>query len=148
MKHYFTLSLLLTFTIISCIMNKPQKTSEQLKKELIQVEHDFAAMAKEKGMADAFLAFAAEDAVLNRNDKLIKGKDAIKAYFEQQTLVNVQLTWEPDFVDVAASGDLGYTYGKYTFSATNSNGEPVHAIGLFHTVWKRQNDGSWKFVWD
>ena len=148
MKPYLAFGLLLAFTIISCTMNKPQKTSEQLKKELIQVEHDFATMAKEKGMAEAFLAFAADDAVLNRNDKLSKGKKAMKSYFEQQTLSNIQLAWEPDFVDVAASGDLGYTYGKYTFSATNSNGDPIQATGIFHTVWKRQKDGSWKFVWD
>ena len=55
---------------------------------------------------------------------------------------------EADYIDVAASGDLAYSYGDYQFSALNENNEPVEASGIFHTVWKRQSDGSWKYVWD
>ena len=148
MKRIGIALLLLGALLNACTMNQPKKTTEELKHEIIQAEHDFATMAKEKGMAEAFLAFAAEDAVINRNDSLIKGKAAIKAYFDNQTLKDEQLAWKPDFVDVAASGDLGHTYGKYTFSAITSTGESIQAEGIFHTVWKRQEDGSWKFVWD
>ena len=148
MKHIGIALLLIGAFLNACQMDKSKKSTEQLKNEIIQAEHDFAAMAKEKGMAEAFLAFAAEDAVINRADSLIKGKPAIQNYFSNQTLQDVQLAWEPDFVDVAASGDLGYTYGKYTFSAVTSSGKTIQATGIFHTVWKRQPDGSWKFVWD
>ncbi|MCB9249994.1 MAG: hypothetical protein H6613_16335 [Ignavibacteriales bacterium] len=34
-------------------------------------------------------------------------------------------------------GDLAYTYGHYTFSATNPTGENISAKGIFHTVWKK-----------
>ena len=51
-------------------------------------------------------------------------------------------------MDVSESGDLAYTYGKYTFSAFDSNAKKIEAKGIFHTVWKRQEDGSWKFVYD
>jgi ketosteroid isomerase-like protein len=148
MKQIGILPLLIGVLMNACTMNQPKKTTEELKNEIIQAEHDFATMAKEKGMAEAFLAFAAEDAVLNRNDSLIKGKLAIKAYFDKQTLTDNQLAWEPDFVDVAASGDLGHTYGKYTFSAVTPSGKTIQAEGVFNTVWKRQADGNWKFVWD
>jgi ketosteroid isomerase-like protein len=52
------------------------------------------------------------------------------------------------FVDVAASGDLAYTYGQYTISSKDENGKEITKSGVFHTVWKQQSDGSWKYVWD
>jgi ketosteroid isomerase-like protein len=36
----------------------------------------------------------------------------------------------------------------YTFTFTDSLGSKNEATGVFHTVWKRQSDGSWRFVWD
>ena len=119
-----------------------------LKNEVLKVEMNFAELAKTEGVAKAFLNYAADNAVLNRNNSLIKGKDAIKSYFDSQTLKDVKLEWEPDFVDVAITGDLAYTYGHYKFSAVDSEGKNILNEGNFHTVWKRQKDGSWKYVWD
>jgi ketosteroid isomerase-like protein len=121
---------------------------ETWRREVRDAEAAFAAMVRERGVGEAFLHFAAADAVLNRNDRLIKGKPAIREYFAGQTLRDVKLEWTPEFVDVSASGDLAYTYGPYTFSAKDAEGKPVAAEGIFHTVWKRQPDGVWKFVWD
>lgn len=58
-------------------------------------------LLKKEGMAKAFLFYAAENAVLNRNNALIKGKEEIKNYFEKQTITDVTLEWKPDFVDIA-----------------------------------------------
>lgn len=116
------------------------------KNEIMQAELDFAAMAKEEGMNKAFLAFVADDGVLMRNDRLIKGKDAIKSFMQNST--SKGLSWKPDFVDVSASGDLGYTFGSYTYTYTDPTGNKVVSKGIFHTVWKRQADNTWKFVWD
>ena len=70
------------------------------------------------------------------------------AYFDRIKLRNISLDWYPDFIEVSDAGDLGYTYGHYTFSATDAEGKPVQDAGIFHTVWKRQADGQWRFVWD
>jgi len=102
-------------------------------------------MAKERGMTAAFYAFAADDAVIKRGQNIIKGKEAIKEFYERQPSTG-QLEWSPDFADV--SGDLGYTYGKFTFSEKDSTGAVNQTTGFFHTVWKKQKDGTWKFVWD
>ena len=120
------------------------------KEEIRQTEQAFSALSEKEGMATAFLAYAAEDAVLMRNNKLIKGYDAIEDRFKANPVVPsaATLTWEPDFVDVSGSGDLGYTYGTYTLVTTDSLGNNSTSTGVFHTVWKRQEDGSWKFVWD
>lgn len=132
----------------SCNMEDKNKTISMYKEEIHKTEQAFAKMVKEKGMKEAFLAFAADDAVLSRNNILVKGKDAIRSYFEKGTLQDIKLEWAPDFIDVSVSGDLGYTYGKYKFSAKDGNGKLIESRGIFHTVWKRQKDGKWRFVWD
>lgn len=83
-----------------------------------------------------------------RNDQLVIGKEAIRARFEKLGPQAGTLSWSPDFVDVSASGDLGYTYGKYGFTFADSNGVEQKSEGVFHSVWKRQVDGAWKYVWD
>lgn len=151
MKINLTLSLLL-ISMLACTSSDQQKETtidpEQVKAEVRQAEKDFNDLAAREGVPAAFLAFAAEDAVLNRNNQIFKGKEAMKTYFEAGTLQNVSLIWAPDFVDVSASGDMAYTYGKYQFSAVDSTGQEIKSEGIFHTVWKKQTDGSWKFVYD
>jgi len=132
--------------LYSCSMEPDKKSIEKWKQEILETEQSFAKMAREEGMKKAFLTYAAEDAVLMRNNSLVVGKKNIELLYEKQT--SKGLAWTPDFVDVAASGDLGYTYGHYTFKSADSSGTISEDRGVFHTVWKRQSDGSWKFVWD
>ena len=132
----------------SCSMKKADQT-EQYKNEIVAAEKAFAKLVKEKGIKEGFLSFAADSAVVRRGEELHIGKEALNLLYSRPSkLKDVVLEWTPDFVDVAASGDLGYTYGKYYFSGTDSLGNTIEERGIFHTVWKRQQDGSWKFVWD
>ena len=150
MKQTILLSIILTTLLLSC--NKPKSDSdiEKWKQEIVNTEKEFADMAKKEGIPKAFISFADDNAVLMRNNALIIGKESLKTSFgkQDQGSGNVSLTWAPDFVDVSASGDLGYTYGKYEYSVTDSLGNVTLDSGIFHTVWKRQSDGSWRFVWD
>lgn len=114
----------------------------------MQAEKEFASMAAKEGIPNAFLAFADEKAVLHRNEMLVKGKTEMKKYFDRQTIKIISLTWAPDFVEVASSGDLGYTYGEYQIIYLDKEGKEIFDKGIFHTVWKKQPDGQWKFVWD
>jgi ketosteroid isomerase-like protein len=56
----------------------------------------------------------------------------------------VQLTWEPEGGDISTSGELGYTYGIYELKGSND----VVERGTYVTIWKKQEDGKWKFVLD
>lgn len=105
-------------------------------------------MAAEKSIAEAFAYFAAEDAVIKReNDTLIVGRDDIRKYYEKGN-PNAKVNWAPDFIDVSEDGTMGYTYGKFHWKITNEAGEDAEYKGRFHTVWMRQPDKSWKYVWD
>jgi ketosteroid isomerase-like protein len=132
--------------MISC--QRPQKEKDKLIQEIMQVEKDFNDRLSEHGIRDAFLYYADEGAVIMRNNKIIKGKADIASFYDQAAFENIKLTWSPDFVDVSASGDLAYTYGHYQFESVDSTGQKVTSEGIFHTVWKKQPEGDWKFVYD
>jgi ketosteroid isomerase-like protein len=122
---------------------------KDFEKEVHDAEKAFEKMASEKGIAEAFYFYADENAVIKRqNDTLIKGRDNIRNYYAGQNLKNATVNWTPDFISVSENGDLAYTYGKYIWTNKNDKGELKTATGVFHTVWKRQKDGSWKYVWD
>ena len=144
------LNLVLFLVLCSCSMEEEKKSIELWKAEIMETEKSFTEMAGEEGIAKAFMAYAAEDAVLMRNNVLVTGKDELVKHFEKQSTgpKDEKLSWKPDFVDVSASGDLAYTYGHFTYSYTDSTGTTIENKGVFHTVWKRQADGSWRFVWD
>lgn len=135
---------------LSCSGNPSNPDPAHLKQEIIEVEKNFVDSVARLGVARAFYHFAADSAVLLRGDKLIKGKVAMSRRFEEtaEFYENSSLVWEPEFVDVSSSGDLAYTYGSYVFTLVDSIGEEKSDTGIFHTVWKRQTDGQWKFVWD
>ena len=145
---YIIISILILINIVSCKSEKSKNMIEEYQAEVIEIERSFARLAKEKGIKTAFLTYASDDAVLLRGEKIIEGKDAISDYFDDQTISEINLEWEPDFVSVSSSGDLAYTYGKYKFSAKDENGNILANEGIFHTVWKKEADGKWRFVWD
>ncbi|MEN9686288.1 MAG: hypothetical protein RLZZ28_2074 [Bacteroidota bacterium] len=142
----------IAFLLIAAIMmvscHKSQRT-EEIKNEIFQVEKAFEKMATEKGIAEAFYFFADEDAVIKRgNDSLITGKENIKLFYGKINNAGTTVNWSPDFIDIARDGSLAYTYGKYVWKIKNEAGISTEHKGVFHTVWKKQKDNSWKYVWD
>ena len=142
MKQILFFLLLMTTSCSSTDRINPEKD----KAEIIRTEAAFAAMAAEDSITSAFYTYAADSAVISRGGKLIQGREAIRDYYLDNLVPGTALTWEPDFADV--SGDIGYTWGEYTISVPDSTGKQTISHGIFHTVWKRQPDGAWRFVWD
>jgi len=154
MKRALSLVLLISLVCFNCNNEVPNKvdgnTIENWKQEIYDTEIAFSELAGKEGIPKAFLAFAAKDVVVKKGKRVVVGIDSLRAYYANQkpTSETVTLSWKPDFVAVASSGDLGYTYGKYLYTITDSIGNVTENPGIFHTVWKKQTDGTWKFVWD
>jgi len=112
----------------------------------MRVDSEFAARAR-AGVAQAFREYAALDATsLPMGEAPLHGREAIA-----QTVVNLpagSLLWTPVAADIAKSGDLGYTWGTYALHSTDADGKLRVSHGKYITVWKKQPDGSWKFVMD
>ena len=112
------------------------------------MEHAMMVAGQEKGSA-GYMSFYAEDAVeLPDGADALRGKAAIVKTMGFLDNKNNRLTWEPAYVDVAASGELAYTYGTYEFHSIGKDGKPAVEYGKYATVWKKQKDGEWKVVLD
>jgi ketosteroid isomerase-like protein len=136
------------FIFISCSEHKAIDISA-VKKDVAYAEKSFEKMAKEKGIAEAFSYYADSNAVIRRkNDTLIKGKEGIRNFYSADFYKTATVSWSPDFIDVSENGDMAYTFGKYLWQSKDSSGNTNESKGVFHTVWKKQKDGSWRYVWD
>jgi ketosteroid isomerase-like protein len=114
---------------------------------LLQADRDFALHAQQHGVANAFREFAASDALsLPMGEAPILGREAI--FRAMSDFPPGELRWRPAGTDLARSGELGYTWGTYEFRPRDAGGQSETRHGKYVTVWKKQRDGSWKFVVD
>lgn len=120
----------------------------KLKAELAKMEDAFSAMAQEKGILPAFEHFAAPDvAFIDTDPRKYRGPEAVRQRMAA-TAPGTKLTWSALFTDVSDDGTLGYNYGRYEVRGTGPDGAEVVRGGFFLSIWKRQPDGSWKYVMD
>jgi ketosteroid isomerase-like protein len=141
----------LLLSLAACMMfsctTRSKTPDTEMKEQIAAAEKAFEQMAADKGIAEAFWYYADSSAVIKReNDTLIHGREAIRNYYAADFYKTASVKWSPDFIDV--SGNMAYTYGKYTWQTKDSSGKVSEYRGVFHTVWKKQADGSWKYVWD
>jgi ketosteroid isomerase-like protein len=138
MKKFLVLFILLA----AC--NPRHENVELQKQMLMKTDMDFCQMALDKGVKDAFIFYAADDVVMMRDGALpLFGKPDMIKNFGNNSRNGVQLRWIPVKADV--SGDIGYTFGKWEMKIP---GKDTTWYGSYVTVWKKQEDGSWKYVLD
>ena len=58
------------------------------------------------------------------------------------------IRWRPGVVEVLDDGRLALSRGPYRVIATNSDGESVTYWGTFNSVWRLNEDGVWRVVFD
>ena len=110
---------------------------------VVEAEHAFAELSAAQGMKAAFLGFAAPDAVIFRRTPV----NAIEAWAQTNPAPTGLLTWYPTYADVSRAGDLGWTTGPYEFREKREDKQAV-GNGHYVTLWRRQPDGTFKFVLD
>ena len=129
-------------------LSQQKANVEKIKAEIMQVEKEFQDDLNRTGIAEAFYKYAAEDAVIRReNDTIISGRKAIRNYYAKSTKPH-SAEWNPDYIGVSEDGTMAYTYGRYKFGIKDKDGNIKYIEGGIHTVWRRQKDGTWKYVWD
>ncbi|WP_054111879.1 hypothetical protein [Brevundimonas sp. AAP58] len=106
---------------------------------VIAAERAFAADALTMGVDRAFLKWAMPGAVLIAGGSPQPVEDLFDegAVFDPATR---PLVWWPNWAGIAASGDLGFTTG-----GVEVNGRRT---GHYFTIWQRQADGTWRWVYD
>lgn len=112
---------------------------------LKQVDREFAIYAAKHGNSAAFEHYAASGSIMFRRSwEPAKGPKQVAQIFAGD---NSKLTWEPVEAHIAASGDLGYTWGRWQ-SVSEEKGVEKTTHGKYVTIWQKQEDGSWRFVLD
>jgi uncharacterized protein (TIGR02246 family) len=101
--------------------------------------------------ADKWASYFADDASgLYPGAGILNGKAAIKAamvpYFADP---NFSLTFQSTRAMASKGGDMAYSQGTYTMTATNpKTKKPMTDKGKYLTVYTKQADGSWKAIAD
>jgi len=139
-----TVAIVLMLLFAATALAKKEK-SPQGADLLRQLEVDFAADVAKHGH-DAFLTYFAEDGVEVVDGGGFDTKDAMRK--QPPWAEGTSLTWTPVKAEMAASGDLGYTYGNYVYTAKNKEGKLVPNYGKYTSIWRKQKDGQWKVVVD
>jgi ketosteroid isomerase-like protein len=124
---------------ISCAASKGSRVSPDV---LLKADTDFSNLSKAKGLRTAFLQYIDDSAVLLKPNQFPIIGPAAKEFYQNASDAT-DLTWAPQAAYLARSGDLGYTYGIWTIAAKDTTLQ-----GTYVTIWKKQNDGTWKFVLD
>jgi ketosteroid isomerase-like protein len=102
---------------------------------VVAAERAFAADGLALGVQASFLKHAAPDGILLAPEPVLA-----RAVFAAPRPKGKPLVWWPLWAGVSRSEDLGFTTGPYTLG-----GKPG---GWYFTVWAKQPDGSWKWLFD
>ncbi len=148
MKRLFLYSLILTVFLSSCKDDKTEtKTTPvgEVKSTLQQTDIEFSDYSNKHGMKAAFLKYMDSSAVILRPEHMPFEKDSAFALINRTVDSTFVLTWGP--MRSIESGELGYTYGTWS---SRGKDQPVEAAerGTYVTIWRKQADGTWKFVLD
>jgi ketosteroid isomerase-like protein len=103
---------------------------------VIAAERAFAARGAEIGWIPAFREFTAPDGLVGNFENAPQSLAATPDDGSRN------LFWWPAYAGIARSGDLGFTTGPFSVDASRA------PRGQYFTVWRRQPDGSWKWIWD
>ncbi len=117
------------------------------KSDIIAADKAFSAMSVKIGPRAAFIEYFGSNAKLL--NVVRQGKDGVAELFMQYP-PTATMSWEPSYAEVSASGELGYTWGRYTLVVPSGvkGKDPLVQMGTYVTIWKHMAIGGWKVVLD
>ncbi|MBE0642237.1 MAG: nuclear transport factor 2 family protein [Bacteroidales bacterium] len=125
--------------------NLPAQNPNPEEEAIVATDLAFSYLCREKGMKEAFLAYAAEDILLYRDGPgIIYGRNALRELYNTIELPAMEFSWMPEGARVAESGELGYSWGEYTITYPGNN---TTKKGKYLSVWKLTRE-EWKLAAD
>jgi len=134
-------ALLMAAAVVAAGAAGAQSTQAARREEVFTAERAFAHTMAERDFA-AFGRYVAADCVFFSGSTPLRGRAAVlaawKAFFDG---AQAPFSWEPDQVEVLASGDLALSTGLVK--------DPAGVVAArFNTIWQRQPDGRWLVIFD
>ena len=113
---------------------------------LMELDRELLRAISKIGMTNAFWSCLDDEARLHRTGVMpLTGKESIKKYLSQK---RIEVKWEPIASDIAKSGDLGYTYGRYEAATIGDASIKEVVRGYYVRVWRRDAAGRWRLMLD
>jgi ketosteroid isomerase-like protein len=105
---------------------------------IVAAERAFAADGAVMGVGPSFLRHSTADSIVIGPGGVNKTKDAFGG--PPPPGAQPKLGWWPLWAGIAQSGDLGFTTGPVEVGGVRQ--------GHYFTMWKKQADGGWKWIYD
>ncbi len=122
---------------------------DSLKAVLINTDKTWSDLAQKIGFNHSRLNFIGENAVdIGSGSMPLEGKKAIEDYCNSHPDSTIKIEWKAIRAEVAASGEIGYTFGGWTIRTKTKAKKDTILYGNYVTIWHKQTDGSWKYILD
>lgn len=121
---------------------------EALRHELMEADRAFDQAVQDRGAEGWVATFSDDGRMLLDGGPIVTGAEAIRDVMSILDDPAYSLRWEPLGAEVSASGDLGYTWGRYVRELRRESGETETAEGKYLTVWRRDPRGGWRVAAD
>ena len=126
----------------SCKM-RTTDLSKQAAEQIRSADLAMSELATKEGFFQALLKYADDSLIIPGEGKLpMIGKSEVAKGWAEKPMIK-ELTWRPFRAEASQSGDIGYSFGYAIY-----RGKDTTTYTNYCTIWKKQNDGSWKFVYD
>lgn len=133
-----TATVLLTILISAVLTVSAQPAAEQI----YSTEIAFEKAVLERGMNAAFIEFMASDGVMFLPDVV-----NARQHFAAVPRSTADLTWNPEVIDVAANGVLGYSIGNSVYRPKGKDDTNAYN-GHYLSIWRRDGDGKYRAILD
>lgn len=122
-----------------------EETRRALESQLIEADRRFTHAVQRHGLGGWMENFAPTGRLVLDGQSHI-GPEGIRRTMLPVFADTFAVDRDPTYAEIAASGELGYTVGRYerTWRTDGGAGEIDVESGTYLTVWRKQSSGSWK----
>ncbi len=133
--------------LVAGLVSTSSALAHSVSAQIKEMDVKWVAAFKQRDFATIEALYASNGLLLPSNSPPVEGPKAIVEVWKSWgELPNVEVTFGPDRIEAASSGDMAYDYGWYIFAFDTDNGR-VTDKGKYVVVWKKV-DGSWKVAAD
>jgi len=135
--------ILIAAFIFSSCGTKEANMSKQGAEQIMSADLAMSDMATKEGFYKALLYYADDSVIIPREGRLpMFGKIEVEKGWAGKPMIK-DLIWKPVKALASKSGDIGYSFGYAIY-----RGKDTTTYTNYCTIWKKQKDGTWKFVYD
>jgi ketosteroid isomerase-like protein len=113
-----------------------------------KADQDWLRVFAAKDLTKSVDFVIAGGSVLAPNAPVATGHNEISKLFAGFfALPDLKIEWRPNKVEVARSGEIGYSTGAFHMTFKDPSGKTIEDRGKYVTIWKKQR-GRWMVAYD